>query len=58
MPLLPGFDWAGVPDLNRSQQFATAELIAHGGSAEDVRRMAEYFKQAAEPENRNLEIPE
>jgi hypothetical protein len=61
MPLLRGFDWAGFPDLNRSAQLAIAELIAHGGTPEDVRRMADYFKQqAAETENNDQSetIPE
>jgi hypothetical protein len=60
MPLLPGFSWAGFPDLNRSAQLAVAELIAHGGSPEDVRKMAAYFQEAAEAESETAkpEIPE
>jgi hypothetical protein len=61
VPLLPGFSWAGFPDLNRSQQMAIAELVSHGGSAADVRRMAEYFKQQAgeaESQQPTTEIPE
>jgi hypothetical protein len=61
VPLLRGFDWAGFSDLNRSAKLAVAELIAHGGSAEDVRRMTEHFKQQAgetESQQPTTEIPE
>jgi hypothetical protein len=61
MPMLPSFRWEDFPTLNRSQQLAIAELVSHGGSADDIRRMAEYFKQqAAETENHSQSetIPE
>jgi hypothetical protein len=45
MPLLPSHNWEEFSTLNRSQQLAIAELVAHGGSAEDVRKLRECFEK-------------
>jgi hypothetical protein len=59
MPLLPGFDWARFPTLNKSKQLAVLELVAHGGSPQDIAAMRAYFEQqAAEAEKPQSEIPE
>jgi hypothetical protein len=61
VPLLPGFNWADFPALNRWAQLAIAELVSHGGSAEDARKLLAALKeQAAETENhsRSETIPE
>jgi hypothetical protein len=43
----------------RLQQAALEELARHGGSQDDLRRLREHFRKAAEPENPpNPEIPE
>jgi hypothetical protein len=51
----PGIRWSP----KRAEQAALDELARHGGNAEDIRRLREYFA-AAEPDSQqpNTEIPD
>jgi len=38
-------------EIERLQRAAIDELVRHGGSQDDLRRLREHFRKAAEPES-------